>query len=88
MYAEIVRVLSGTYLAATEKPLATYVVGINTYTVYAAKNINNIVGYPCFRVSNYAADKTRFDNSFLVTAEDPKAGSANLLTALAAAVWG
>jgi len=88
MYAEIVRVLSGTYLAATEKPLATYIVGINTYIVHAASNINNIVGYPCFRVSNYAADKTRFDNSFLVTLEDPKAGSATLLSELGAAVWG
>lgn len=89
---ELINLLTTTYNAATEKPLAVYEVvtgaGLNdTYLVHAQKNINGVVGYPCLRVSLYATGKTRFDSSWLVTALDVKAGSSTLLSTLAALNW-
>lgn len=88
MYRELIDILTGTYNAATVKPLATYEVGNNTYIIYAAKNLNGTVGYPCFRVNEFTAGQTRFDEAFLITVEDPKSGSATLINELAALTWG
>jgi hypothetical protein len=89
---ELIGLLTTTYNAATEKPLAVYEVitgtGLtDTYLIYAAKTINGVLGYPCSRVSVYVIGKTRFDASWLVTDLDVKAGSAPLLSALAALNW-
>ena len=89
---ELINILTTTYNAATQKPLAVYEVvtgtGLtDTYLIHTQKNIGGVAGYPCLRVSLYATGKTRFDASWLVTALDVKAGSAPLLSALAALNW-
>jgi hypothetical protein len=89
---ELIGLLTTTYNAATEKPLAVYEVitgtGLtDTYIIYAVKNINGVAGYPCARVSVYVIGKTRFDTSWLITDLDVKAGAANLLSTLAGLNW-
>jgi len=88
MYRELLSILTATYNQATIKPLATYEISNNTYIVYAAENINGVVGYPCTRVNVIATGLTRFDSSFLITSEDPKSGSATLQSELGALTWG
>lgn len=85
---ELLSLLTATYNAATVKPLATYEISNNTYIVYAAENINGVVGYPCMRINVISTGFTRFDSSFLVTSEDPKSGSVTLQAELAALIWG
>jgi hypothetical protein len=88
MYRELIDILTATYNQDSVKPLATYESGNNTYTVYAKKEINGSFGYPCLRTKLITTGQTRFDEGFLITAEDPKSGSAQLLTDLAAVSWG
>lgn len=85
---ELLSLLTATYNAATVKPLATYESNNDTFIVYAPENINGVVGYPCSRVRLIATGQNRFDAGFLTTAEDPKSGSATLITELTNLSWG
>jgi len=94
MYSEIINILGTTLREATVKPLTTIEVIpsaglLDTYVIYAAQNINGVIGYPVTRISQFTVTpkKTRFDQSWLVTAIDVKSDSAPLVTALQALAW-
>jgi len=94
MYSEIVNILGTTLKEATTKPLVTIEVIpssglLDTYIIYAAQNINGVVGYPVSRISLFTVTpkKTRFDQAWLVTSIDVKSDSAPLVTALQALTW-
>jgi hypothetical protein len=70
---------------SANKPIATYEVSATvTYIIYGSISVNGVAGYPVFKVNEFVAGHTRFDDYFLTTAEDPKGGSATLLSELAA----